>query len=199
MNGDDAPRGRSCVVPVGGRKLGCVVPSNSTQTEDSERTMPNWLEEEERKQSIETRRSELEYKNKKAKEEEVLKRLSTFHALCQRVNGVRLRALSIDQFKVEGPPINLRSTYGRKLTGKRRGVRISCNSEGMTFIDLVVTELSDSDDYRDPIIHRDIVLVRKACSDQELSDWREDQILHTIQWMMNEAEPSAAVFQAERS
>lgn len=153
--------------------------------------MANWLEDEERNQAIQRRSDLLESQLRQQREEEVLKRLSKFHALCKRVNGVKPGSLSIDRFKVEGQigHISAFVAYGEKLTGKRRGIQISCPSQDITFIDVVITELFDTRDIDGPSTgQRDIVVVRKTCCLQDLSDWKEDEILHAIKWMMNEAE-----------
>jgi len=78
---------------------------------------------------------------------------------------------------------------------ERRGIRISCPNQDETFIDVVIkTHTRDkywgSDFPNNPEFSSDKekVVIRKRCALQELIDWREDQILHAIQWMLLESE-----------
>lgn len=153
-----------------------------------ERTMTNWLEDEERNQAIERQSDLLQFKIRKQKEEQGFQRLGTLHALCGRVNGVRPDSLTIDRFTVHGPvrQIDTSHGYAEKLTGKRRWLRINCAQEE-TLIDAVITELFINGNSDGPYTgQRDIVVIRNACFLEDLSDWKEGDILQAIRWLLNE-------------
>lgn len=147
--------------------------------------MANWLEAEEHKKSLLLQR-----------EEAVHKHLKTFYDLCTRVNGVKPGALSIHRLKVVGqrslPISKIESDGDGGSMGARgkRGISVSCPNPDETFIDLVIHEHHHHIDRvcGDISSDREKVVVRKTCALQELSDWREDQILNAIQWMMLESE-----------
>jgi len=152
--------------------------------------MANWLEDEEQDQATQRQSDLQQFKIRKQKEEQGFQRLDTFHALCGRVNGVRPGSHTIDRFTVHGPirQIDTSHGYAEKLTGKRRWLRINCSQEE-TLIDAVITELFITGNSDGPYTgQRDIVVIRNACSLEDLSDWKEGDILQAIRWLLNETE-----------
>jgi hypothetical protein len=155
--------------------------------------MSNWLEAEERK--LEARRRELLLLSER--EETVHKHLETFYDLCERVNGVRYNSLSIDRLKVECTRSHQTKTDGYQsfhTVDERRGIHISCPNQDETFIDVVIKKHSRNVYWNDDVPPADYasdeerVVVRNTCTLQELIDWREDQIIELIQWMLLESE-----------
>lgn len=138
--------------------------------------MANWLEEEEHRQSLLLQREEM-----------VRTHLRALYDLCDRVNGVTPGSLRmIGWFIIEG----LRTYWiiPERVRGKRR-LRLNCQSDSVTFIDAIIDEEDIHRFMQDGTsLNREFVVLRTACSLHDLSEWREDQILNAIQWMMLESE-----------
>ena len=129
--------------------------------------------------------------------EAVHKHLKTFYELCERVNGVRYDSLSIDRLKVECKRSRQIKTDGYQsfhTVDERRGIRISCPNQDETVIDVVIKKHSRDVYWNDDVPPADYssdeerVVIRNTCTLQDLIDWREDQIIHLIQWMLLESE-----------
>jgi len=154
--------------------------------------MANWLEAEEHKLEAEEQERSLLFQT----EEAVHRQLATFYGLCERVNRVRPASLWVRRLKIEGRrTYTIEETeYGprtiRGITGNR-GIRISCPNQNETFIDAFIHEIHVNFDVDSPLeedLSLERVVIRKTCALQDLLDWREDQILLAIQWMMLESE-----------
>jgi hypothetical protein len=147
--------------------------------------MANWLEEEELKKSLLLQREEAAHKQPR-----------NFYSLCERVNGVKPNSLSIHRLKVEGQrTFTIRDTEvdgdgGWSGEQGKRGIQLSCPSQYEIFVDVIINEHHSSFDRvcGDISTDRKRVVVRRKCNLQALSDWREDQLLNVIQWMMLESD-----------
>ncbi|MEK6289686.1 MAG: hypothetical protein AABO57_28555 [Acidobacteriota bacterium] len=155
--------------------------------------MSKWLEDEEQKKSLKDQEISLWVQ----REEAVHTHLRQFYDLCHRVNGVRYDSLSIDRLKVECKLSHQIKTDGYQsfhTVDERRGIRISCPNQDETFIDVVIKKHSRDVYWNDDTPPADYssdeerVVIRNTCTLQELIDWREDQIIHFIQWMLLESE-----------
>jgi hypothetical protein len=156
--------------------------------------MSKWLEDEERKKLLRDKEISLRLKL----EEAVHTHLRQFYDLCHRVNGFSNDSLSIDRLKVECKVSHQTKRDGHcslHTEDERRGIRISCSNQDETFIDLVIRTHtrdaywgSDFPDNPDFSSDKEKVVIRKRCALQELVHWREDQILHAIQWMLLKSE-----------
>lgn len=155
--------------------------------------MSNWLEDEEHKKLLKDQEISLRVQ----REEAVHTHLRQFYDLCHRVNGFRHDALSIDRLKVECK----RSRQSRRdgyqsfhTVDEWRGIRISCPNQDETFIDVVIKTHSRDAYWNDDVPPADYssdkerVVIQNTCSLQELMDWREDQIIQLIQWLLLESE-----------
>lgn len=156
--------------------------------------MSNWLEAEEQKKLL----SDKEISLRIEREEAVHTHLRQFYDLCHRVNAVKYGSLSIDRLKVEcklSHQTKTGSHCSSHTVDERRGIRISCPHQDETFIDVVIKTHtrdaywgSDFPDNPEFSSDKEKAVIRKTCALQELIDWREDQILHAIQWMLLESE-----------
>jgi len=152
--------------------------------------MANWLEEEEHKRDLLRQEEEL----LRQREALVHTHLGTLYNLCDRVNGVKPRSLSIDRLTI----IGLRSytiewrkvnNGGVVVVKGTRSIRFSPQPDAITFCDAVINEdkqLLSNDG--NASWNLEIVVLRTTCSLHDLTEWREDQILNSIQWMMLESE-----------
>ena len=147
--------------------------------------MANWLEEEEHKKQLLLQ-----------SEEAARKHLQAFYDLCNRVNGVRPNSLEINRLRVEGTrtfsirPIEHFEDGGSMGVWGRRGIHITSPTQDEVLIDAFINEHHY---FRDAVCgdlssDKEKVVIRKKCAFHDLSEWREDQILHAIRWMMAEAE-----------
>jgi hypothetical protein len=147
--------------------------------------MDNWLEAEEHKKAVSLQR-----------EQAVHEQLKTFYDLCNRVNDIRPNSLSINWLRAESTrTYTIRKTESDDDGGSmglwgKRGIRISCPAQDETFIEVVINEHHHHIDRvcGDISSDREKVVTRKTCSIQGISDWREDQILQAIRWMMLESD-----------
>jgi len=153
--------------------------------------MPNWLENEERDKSIRDETDAVRLQVRQQQEAELLRRLASFYRLCERINKVRRDALSVGPLVVEGPIRALTSTAykdsgGARLTGCRRTVRFGCDGPEGVSVAAVVTEFYETGGGESSATHHRITVSRTVCTLQDISDWSEDEILQTAQWIMNE-------------
>jgi hypothetical protein len=144
--------------------------------------MGNWLEDEERKKILRQQSDLIESEHCRRREQEVLKRLSRFRELCDRVDRVRPGRLLIDQFNIQG------ATITRSLSNSfsRPGLHISCRSQDEIFIDVLETQGFNQGKNLDFWGQPNIV-IRRVCSLQDLTDWPDDKILNVIQWLIGES------------
>jgi hypothetical protein len=148
--------------------------------------MANWLEAEEHKKSLLLQR-----------EQTVHGQLTAFYDLCNRVNAVRPDSLSIDRLRANGTRtykihemVDAGDGDRSGMVMGKRGIRISSPNPDEVFIDVVIYERHSSYYREVGYLNSDEenVVLRKTCAIQYLSEWREDQILLAIQWMMLETE-----------
>jgi len=157
-------------------------------------TENNWLETAELERQRHEEAAKIALRLKEARESEVMEHLQPFMALCARVNALWPGSLSLSHLAVDGLLDSRRAKAmvydGYTVRGHKRGLRMEFDDQSdRIFMSAIISEANIKYPYTHTfLLLPDREVKRHTCTLNDLSTWRETDILKALEWMLLKAD-----------